>query len=56
MPVCRKWDTLNIFDSEYADLCETLDNAVTLYPEQPPFKQLIECIEWYNRQITEEKG
>ena len=59
IPVCRKWDRLNIskdkngkLHSEYVRLCEYLDNEMTKYDLESVFLQLIECIKWYNEKFN----
>jgi hypothetical protein len=65
MEACKKWNdiryrefTYNTTDefineiaNGYIDLCEELDNAVTLYEILPAFEQLVKCVKWYNENI-----
>lgn len=61
MPACNKWDDLYKDDpvlrdrntdtySEYIELCDKLDNAVTTYEIHNAYLQLVSNIEWYNKQ------
>ena len=59
IPVCAKIDNLDIPDKidlrkDYVQLCDDLDNAVTIYEKYPVFRQVIRCIEWYNQRVIEE--
>ncbi len=52
MQACKKWDDLdNVLSKhrhKYEELCDLLDNKVTLYEVYPVFEQLVENINWYN--------
>lgn len=50
MRACKKWDSLNIKNKKYVDLCENLDHLVTLYDIEEPFKHFVKCVKWYNTQ------
>ena len=55
IPVCQKWDTLFLdvspleYDEDkYIELCDDLDNTMTLYDIKGVYKQLVININWYN--------
>jgi hypothetical protein len=54
MPACHKWDELEGFkrgeeSDQYENLCDFLDQKVTLYEILPVWEQLVKNIEWYNQ-------
>lgn len=54
MEVCRKWDNLKdpICDCNYyIELCDKLDDVVTLYEKEGVFLQLVKNIKAYNTEF-----
>ena len=56
MPACKKWDELFIGKDltsqnhvEYVNLCDELDQSLTLYDIEHVYYILIKCIKWYNK-------
>ena len=39
----------------YTDLCNQMDDLVTLYNIKPIFEHLVNCINWYNKNILKMK-
>ena len=57
MTTCKKWDDLNFnrssLEKQYVNLCNELDNSVTLYDMNVVLYQLVENIIWYNKNVLE---
>jgi len=50
MDACLKWDNLRmlpIFQIEYEQLCDRLDNKVSCYEIEGAYNAFIDCMEWY---------
>ena len=61
IPVCRKFDQLYSdnwsikTNEEYVELSNKLDYSSTLYEILPLYKQLLDCIKWFNSQTMSTK-
>lgn len=51
MPAIKKFDNLNLFNTEYESLCDEIDRAVTLYEIKPAWKAFVKALEWYKEYV-----
>lgn len=51
MPACKKFDGLNLMDTEYEKLCDEIDNAVSCYERPAAWNNLITAIIWHKNKF-----
>ena len=51
MPVCKKFDELDLADEDYIKHCDNIDHCVTLYEIEPVYEAVVRAILWYNEFI-----
>ena len=51
MPVCKKFDELDLVDEDYVNHCDMIDHCVTQYEIEPVYEAVVQAILWYNEFI-----
>ena len=51
MPVCKKFDELDILDEDYINHCDNIDHCVTLYDIEAVYEAVVQAILWYNESL-----
>ena len=51
MPVCKKFDSLDLVEEDYINHCDNIDHCVTQYEIEPVYEAVVQAILWYNEFI-----